>query len=155
MKAHIVRCPRCGAEVARYRQPALTVDVIIHPREAPGSVVLIRRRNPPLGWALPGGFVDEGESLERAAQREAKEETGLDLERLRQFRAYSEPERDPRRHTVTVVFSATGIGRAHAADDAQDLRIFPLGALPDDMAFDHRRILEDYIREALGSVVPS
>lgn len=155
MKANIVRCPRCGAEVVRYRQPALTVDVIIHPREAPGSVVLIRRRNPPLGWALPGGFVDDGESLERAAQREAKEETGLDLERLRQFRAYSDPERDPRRHTVTVVFSATGIGRAHAADDAQDLRIFPLVALPDDMAFDHRRILEDYIREALESVVPS
>lgn len=155
MKAHVVSCPRCGAEVLKYRQPALTVDVIIHPQEAPGSVVLIRRRNPPLGWALPGGFVDEGESLERAAQREAKEETGLDLEDLRQFRAYSEPDRDPRRHTVTVVFSATGIGRAQAADDAKDLRVFPLGALPQDMAFDHRRILEDYMQCALGSVVPS
>ncbi|WP_123289673.1 NUDIX domain-containing protein [Desulfosoma caldarium] len=139
----------------KYRQPALTVDVIIHPQDAPGRVVLIRRRNPPLGWALPGGFVDEGESLERAAQREAKEETGLDLEDLRQFRAYSEPNRDPRRHTVTVVFSATGIGRARAADDAQDLGIFSLEALPQDMAFDHRRILEDYMQWTLRSVVPS
>ena len=111
--------------------------------------MLIQRRYPPLGWALPGGFVEYGESLEQAARREAKEETGLDLEGLEQFRAYSDPDRDPRRHTVTVVFSAMGIGEARAADDAQSVRVFPLDALPEDVAFDHRRILQDYLRWSL------
>ncbi|MEJ5365625.1 MAG: NUDIX hydrolase [Desulfosoma sp.] len=155
MKAPVVSCPRCGAPVAVQRNPALTVDIIIHPVQNPASVVLIQRRHPPLGWALPGGFVDYGESLEQAARREAKEETGLDLTDLRQFRAYSDPARDPRQHTVTVVFSAQGSGQAHAADDARDLKIFPLNALPENMAFDHGRILKDYIRWSLEGILPS
>lgn len=155
MKPPVVSCPRCGAPVSLQRNPALAVDIIIHPAEEPTCVVLIQRRHPPLGWALPGGFVEYGESLEQAARREAKEETGLDLTELRQFRAYSDPTRDPRRHVVTVVFSALGSGKAHPADDAGDLKIFPLSALPDGLAFDHRTILEDYVRWSLKGVVLS
>lgn len=154
MKPPSISCPRCGAPVTTQRNPALTVDIIIHPEDVPRSVVLIQRLHPPLGWALPGGFVDYGESLEQAARREAKEETGLDLSALSQFRAYSDPTRDPRQHTVTVVFSAQGSGKARAADDARNLKIFPLSALPEDMAFDHRTILEDYVEwsaKGLGS----
>lgn len=139
---NIVPCPKCGSPVTVYRNPFLTVDIII---EIPGrGILLIERKNPPYGWALPGGFVDYGESLEDAARREAKEETGLYLEGLRQFRAYSDPERDPRHHTVTVVFTARGLGEPRAADDAKHLEIFPVGGLPDVMAFDHARILADY-----------
>lgn len=135
-------CPKCGTSVKVYRNPFLTVDVIIG---IPGrGIVLVERRNPPLGWALPGGFVDYGETLEMAAQREAKEETGLDVEDLAQFRAYSDPARDPRHHTVTVVFTGTGRGDPKAADDARNLRLFALENLPDDMAFDHGKILKDY-----------
>jgi len=155
VKPPVISCPRCGAPVAVQRNPALTVDIIIHPEQEPTSVILIERRHPPLGWALPGGFVDYGESLEQAARREAKEETGLDLTDLRQFRAYSDPARDPRQHTVTVVFSAQGSGRAHAADDARDLKVFPLNALPENMAFDHHRILKDYVRWSLEGILPS
>lgn len=154
MKPHVITCPKCGASIGPH-QPALAVDIIIHPEETPNGVVLIQRRYPPLGWALPGGFVDYGETLEQAARREAKEETGLDLVDVKQFRAYSEADRDPRRHTVSVVFSAIGIGKAHAADDARGVKVFPLGALPEDLAFDHRRILEDYLRWSLRSDAPS
>ncbi len=126
------------------RNPFLTVDLII---EIPGKgVVLIERLNPPHGWALPGGFVDYGESLEDAARREAREETGLELERLRQFRAYSDPARDPRHHTATVVFTALGVGLPKAADDAKNLNIFPVDGLPESLAFDHEIILKDYLR---------
>jgi ADP-ribose pyrophosphatase YjhB (NUDIX family) len=109
-----------------------------------GRIVLIERKNPPLGWALPGGFVDYGESLEAAARREAMEETGLELDELEQFGAYSAPDRDPRHHTVTVVFTATGRGAPKASDDARHLELFPLDDLPGDLAFDHGRILADY-----------
>ena len=139
-----IRCPQCGAAVAVVRNPFLTVDLII---EIPGKgVVLIERLNPPHGWALPGGFVDYGESLEDAARREAREETGLELERLRQFRAYSDPARDPRHHTATVVFTALGVGLPKAADDAKNLNIFPVDGLPESLAFDHEIILKDYLR---------
>lgn len=135
-------CPKCGTPVKVYRNPFLTVDIILWvPRQ---GIVLIERRNFPLGWALPGGFVDYGETLEMAALREAKEETGLDVENLAQFRAYSDPARDPRHHTVTVVFMGIGRGEPKAADDAKDLRVFPLESLPDELAFDHARILADY-----------
>lgn len=138
-----VLCPRCGASVAVVRNPFLTVDIII---EIPGrGIVLIERLNPPHGWALPGGFVDYGESLEDAARREAREETGLELEKLEQFRAYSDPERDPRHHTATVVFTAVGLGTPKAADDARHLAVFDIGALPNVLAFDHGLILSDYI----------
>ena len=141
-RAKGVRCPRCGELVRLYRNPLLTVDIII---EVPAKgIILIERKNPPFGWAIPGGFVDYGESLEAAALREAKEETGMDLAGLRQFRAYSDPKRDPRGHTVSVVFTAQGTGVPKAADDAKSLRIFPLEELPKDLAFDHALILSDY-----------
>lgn len=141
-----IRCPQCGTEIIPYRNPLLTVDIVI--RMGDDGIVLIRRKNPPHGWALPGGFVDYGESLEDAARREAGEETGLDLEDLRQFRAYSDPNRDPRHHTVTVVFTSVGTGTPTAADDASHLGIFPAGNLPRPLAFDHAKILEDYFQWA-------
>jgi len=137
-----VTCPGCGYPLKVYRNPILTVDIIIG---IPGmGIVLIERSNPPYGWAIPGGFVDYGESLEKAAEREAKEETGLDLDDLQQFRAYSSPDRDPRHHTVSVVFTAVGKGTPKASDDARSLKIFPAGDIPRPLAFDHEQILLDY-----------
>lgn len=106
------------------RNPYLTVDTLI---ETKGGIVLIRRKNPPHGWALPGGFVDYGESVEHAARREALEETGLAVSLVRQFHTYSEPDRDPRHHTVSVVFIATATGHPVGADDAAEARIFFTG----------------------------
>jgi len=124
--------------------PALTVDVII---ELPDDhVVLVQRRFPPIGWALFGGFVDVGESLEEAAVREAREETGLDVTLTAQLRAYSDPARDPRRHTVTVVFVGVAEGELQAGDDASDTKVCSLFALPAPLCFDHEQILQDYIR---------
>ena len=126
-----------------HRNPAPTVDIII---EVEGGLVLIERKNPPHGWAIPGGFVDYGESLEDAAVREAKEETSLDVELLEQFSAYSDPARDPRLHTISTVFLARAAGRPVAADDAKRAEIFPAEALPAPLCFDHARILGDYRR---------
>lgn len=123
------------------RNPIPTVDIII---EYNGGIVLIKRKNPPEGWALPGGFVDYGESIESAAVREAKEETGLDVELLRQFHTYSDPKRDPRHHTITTVFIAKAKGRAVAGDDAKAIGIFNKDTMPEQIAFDHRDILNDY-----------
>jgi 8-oxo-dGTP diphosphatase len=137
-----VKCPKCGVGVKIYRNPFLTVDIII---EIHGKgIILIERKNSPYGWALPGGFVDYGESLEAAALREAREETGLDVLDLKQFHAYSDPGRDPRHHTVSVVFTGMGKGTPRAADDAANIDIFPLVDLPDNLAFDHALILSDY-----------
>ncbi len=127
-----------------YKNPYPTVDLII---EIEDGIVLIRRKNRPFGWALPGGFVDYGESLEDAAVREAKEETGLDVRLVRQLHSYSEPDRDERFHTITTVFIATTEGVPKAADDAADVGIFRRDELPDDIAFDHRDILSDYFEE--------
>jgi len=143
VEAPFIPCPQCGAPVTRQRNPSLAVDIIIL---VEGRVVLIERRNPPLGWALPGGFVDYGESLEQAAVREAAEETCLELMEVRQFRAYSDPDRDPRGHVVSVVFSAVGRGTPRAADDARKIKLFSPQALPSVLAFDHARILADYFR---------
>lgn len=137
-----IYCPACGTAVRTYRNPFLTVDIII--RMGDGGIVLIERKNPPFGWALPGGFVDYGESLETAARREAFEETGLRLKDLRQFGAYSDPARDPRHHTVSVVFTAVGVGEPRAADDARNLAVFSAESVPAVLAFDHDRILCDY-----------
>jgi len=136
-----LNCPACGATVKSYLNPFLTVDVIIGDGNL---VVLIERRNPPTGWALPGGFVDYGESLEAAAIREAREETGLELAGLQQFGAYSDPARDPRQHSISVVFTSRGIGTLRAGDDASSVRWFPLTALPTPLCFDHAQILADY-----------
>ena len=124
-----------------HRSPFLTVDAII---ETAGGIVLIKRKNPPPGWAIPGGFVDYGETLEEAAVREAQEETGLDIKLVRQLHTYSDPGRDPRHHTVSTIFIATASGIPVAADDAKEAGIFTKDNLPDEIAFDHKRILEDY-----------
>ena len=137
-------CPQCGYRSRRYRNPIPTVDIII---ELPDQgLVLIERGNPPWGWALPGGFVDYGESLEDAAHREAREETGLEVELLGQFHTYSDPDRDPRQHTITTVYVAKAQGVPKAADDARALAVFTPDNLPGVLAFDHARILADYLQ---------
>jgi 8-oxo-dGTP diphosphatase len=120
-------------------------DIIIQLDGDPRRIVLVRRRNPPHGWALPGGFVDVGETLESAAAREALEETGLAVEIDRQFHAYSEPGRDPRGHTVAMVFIGRARGRPQGGDDAAEARAFRPEEFPGDIVFDHREILEDYL----------
>jgi ADP-ribose pyrophosphatase YjhB (NUDIX family) len=130
-------------ESMKHRNPIPTVDIII---EIAGKIVLIKRKNPPHGWALPGGFLDYGESAENAARREAKEETGLDVVNLKQFHTYSDPNRDPRHHTMSVVFVAQGSGQPEASDDAAEIGLFDKNTLPEQLAFDHRRILDDYYR---------
>jgi ADP-ribose pyrophosphatase YjhB (NUDIX family) len=129
--------------VSTYRNPFPTVDIIIELEG--GGIILIRRANPPHGWALPGGFVDYGESLEEAARREALEETSLGVELLGQLGAYSEPGRDPRHHTISVVFVAGAReGVPKAADDAREVGVFTEETLPFPLAFDHAQILADY-----------
>jgi 8-oxo-dGTP diphosphatase len=123
------------------RTPGLAVDAIVE--VAGKGVVLVERKFPPPGWALPGGFVEYGESVEEAVRREVLEETGLTLIDPRQFHVYSEPGRDPRRHMASVVFVATAEGEPRGGDDARQARIFPWHALP-SLAFDHDRILDDY-----------
>lgn len=141
MSFDTLTCPSCGAPVRQYRNPFPTVDIII---EIDGGFVLIERRNPPFGWALPGGFVDYGESLEEAAIREAREETSLEVSDLRLLGCYSDPSRDTRMHTISTVFIAKGFGQARAADDAVNLAIYGIGELPERLCFDHARILADY-----------
>lgn len=128
--------------MSEYRNPTPTVDVII---EVDGGIVLIERKNAPHGWALPGGFVDEGESVGAAAAREALEETGLEVSLTEQFFCYSDPARDPRKHTISVVYLASAAGRPAAADDAAQAGVFPLDQLPSPLAFDHGQIIADYV----------
>jgi len=135
-------CPNCNSPVRAYRNPVPTVDIII---EVPGGIVLIYRRNAPLGWALPGGFVDYGETLEQAAIREAHEETSLEIDTLRLLGCYSDPARDSRLHTISTIYVAAGHGTPTAADDAAEIAIFPLDSLPQDLCFDHGAILADYV----------
>ncbi len=125
----------------KHRNPLPTVDIII---ECDGKIVMIKRRNNPLGWALPGGFVDYGESLEYAAVREAKEETGLDVNLVKQFHTYSEPNRDPRSHTISTVYIAEAKGAPMAGDDAERAVLFSRDSLPEPIVFDHKKILDDY-----------
>lgn len=127
-----------------YRNPKPTVDVLIELEGRPGTVVLIRRGHEPLGWALPGGFVDEGEWLADAAAREAKEETGLDVTVTDLFHAYSDPARDPRQHTVSTVFLATARGEPVGGDDAAEAAVVTEDTLPAPICFDHGTILADY-----------
>jgi 8-oxo-dGTP diphosphatase len=128
-----------------YQNPTPTVDVLIELDGRPGTVVLIERRNEPRGWAIPGGFVDRGEFLADAAVREAREETGLEVELTALFHCYSDPARDARQHTVSTVFTARAAGEPAGADDAAEARVFPLDALPSPIVFDHALILADYI----------
>ena len=138
-----MQCNQCGASIPVYRNPTPTVDIII---ELADGIVLIERKNPPHGWALPGGFVDYGESYEEAGVREAKEETGLDVTLLRQFHTYSNPERDQRQHTASTVFIATAVGIPKGLDDALQAQIFSRANLP-ELVFDHALILDDYFNK--------
>ena len=135
-------CPHCGSFVYRYKNPIPTVDIIIELDG--GGIILIKRAKEPFGWAIPGGFVDYGESLEDAARREAWEETSLKIELLGQLGAYSAPDRDPRHHTISVVFLARARGRPEARDDALEVGVFTKEDLPSPLAFDHAQILADY-----------
>ena len=139
-------CPNCGEKIEKYRNPFPTVDIIIEIKEDVifRGIVLILRKNIPKKWAIPGGFVDYGESLEDAAVREAKEETCLEVKKLKQFKVYSMPDRDPRKHTVSNVFIAEAEGVPVAADDAGKAEIFNENNIPEDIAFDHKEILKDY-----------
>lgn len=128
--------------------PLLTVDTIIQLVDRPGRpIVLIERLNPPHGWALPGGFVDVGETLEQAAVREAREETCLEVSLTGLLGCYSAPDRDPRGHTVSAVYLAEATGTPQAADDAKTVGVFTTDALPRELAFDHAEILADYLQQ--------
>jgi len=135
-----MKCPHCNRAIEQPRNPIPTVDIII---EVNNKIVLIKRKNPPFGWALPGGFVDYGESYEDAAVREAFEETGLQLKKITQFHTYSDPGRDARMHTASTVFIGCSDRLPIAGDDAAEAALFGRDELP-EMAFDHGRILEDY-----------
>jgi len=143
-------CPHCGSEIENYRNPTPTIDIIIE--VTGGKIILIKRKNDPVGWAIPGGFVDYGESLEDAAIREAKEETSLDVTLVEQMHTYSRPDRDPRQHTVSTVFIAKGKGVPQAADDAAQIGIFTEDNLPDPIMFDHKKILSDYFKRSKNSI---
>lgn len=139
-----IACKQCGTSIAMYKNPVPTVDVLI---AQPGDgIVLVRRRNEPRGWALPGGFVDYGESVEAAALREAREETGLDVTLHELLGVYSRPDRDPRQHTISTVFIATteAAGHIQGGDDAAEARFFPLDSLP-ALVFDHAEIVHDFV----------
>lgn len=128
-----------------YRNPTPTVDIIVELQDRPHRpIVLIERKNEPFGWAIPGGFVDYGETVETAAKREALEEISLGVQLIEQFCVYSDPQRDHRQHTISVVFIATATGEPKAADDAKKVGIFQPWELPKNLCFDHGRILQDY-----------
>ena len=128
------------------KTPALTTDIIIELKDRPDvPIVLIRRKNPPHGWALPGGFVDVGESVEHAAVREAEEETALRVTLKLLLGCYSDPRRDPRSHTASAVYIAEAVGEPRAQDDAAGVAIFNPEGLPSPLVFDHAQILRDYL----------
>lgn len=132
----------------KFKNPIPTVDIIIemeHSGRQP-EIVLIKRKNPPYGWALPGGFVEYNESLEQAAKREAKEETSLDIQIVSQMFTYSDPMRDPRFHTITTVYIARANGTPEANDDAAEIGVFSREKIDFPLAFDHAKILEDYFQ---------
>ncbi len=137
----MIICPSCGKRMKVYKNPVPTVDIII---EIGKEIVLIERKNSPYGWAIPGGFVDYGESVECAAVREAKEETSLDVELVTLLGVYSEPDRDPRFHTISTVFVASSNGSPKANDDAKSIGLFNQMRIPEKMAFDHLKIVSDY-----------
>ena len=128
--------------MTKYRNPIPTVDIIIELENQ--GIILIERKNPPYGWAIPGGYVNYGEPFDDAAVREAKEETSLKVKLLRQFHTYSDPDRDPRQHNTTTVFIAKAEGEPVASSDAIGIGIFTASNLPDNLCFDHRQILLDY-----------
>ncbi len=136
-----VRCPDCGSNIRKYANPYPTVDIII---QVDRRVVLVKRKNPPHGWAIPGGFVDYGESVEHAAVREAYEETGMTVVLQGLLGVYSAPERDRRMHTISTVFVAGAAGTPSAGDDAAEAGLFTLDSIPAPLAFDHSIIMRHY-----------
>ncbi|MFH0810431.1 MAG: NUDIX hydrolase [Pseudomonadota bacterium] len=146
--------PGREAPLQRNKHPLPTVDIII---ETPGGIVLVKRLYPPEGWAIPGGFVEYGESAEAAARREAHEETSLSVTLLGQMGTYSDPRRDSRVHTISTVFVATATGNPQAGSDAGSCGVFTEGALPQPLAFDHARILTDYfaMKRAGRTLIPA
>lgn len=141
----------------KFRNPVPTVDIIIETKNERGEegIVLIKRKNPPYGWALPGGFVDYGESLEKAALREAREETSLSVDLKFQMHTYSEPRRDPRLHTISTTYVAAAKGKPRARDDARDIGIFTQKEINFPLAFDHQEILRDYFKiKESGKKIP-
>jgi len=141
-------------DAAVYRNPKPTVDLVIELADAPGQIVVIVRKNVPQGLALPGGFVDEGEWVADAAVREAKEETGLDVELVELFHVYSDPARDPRQHTMSTVFLARAAGRPVGGDDAASCIVCPPDAIPGPLVFDHATIIADYLAYKRRGVRP-
>ncbi|HXC93342.1 MAG TPA: NUDIX hydrolase [Geobacteraceae bacterium] len=139
-----ITCPSCGFRIKDYKNPLPTVDIII---EINDGIVLVERGNEPKGWALPGGFVDYGETLEDAAIREALEETSLSITELRLHGCYSDPTRDPRRHTISIVFVAKGEGIPKAGDDAATIAVFRKDEVPAGLCFDHDRIVKEYLEK--------
>lgn len=139
---------------AGFKNPTPTVDLVIELDDAPGMIVLVVRRNEPRGLALPGGFVDQGEWVADAAVREAKEETGLDVELTELFHVYSDPGRDARQHTISVVFLARAAGRPVGGDDAADCVVCAPDALPQPLVFDHATIIADYLAYRRRGVRP-
>jgi 8-oxo-dGTP diphosphatase len=129
--------------MAAFSNPTPTVDCIVE--LSGGRIVLVKRKNPPLGWALPGGFVDRGEALHDACVREVKEETGLEVTMLEQFFTYSDPARDPRQHTLSTVYLGRAEGEPVGGDDAAEARGFTPDALPAPLCFDHGTIVADYL----------
>jgi len=144
-----IKCTECGGTIRIYANPFPTVDIIINVEKK--GIVLIKRKNPPHGWAIPGGFVDYGESVENAAKREALEETGLDVTLQGILGVYSDPERDSRMHTISTVFVATAMGMPHAGDDAAEAQIFAVDQLPSPLCFDHHLIMQHYLEWTRGS----
>jgi 8-oxo-dGTP diphosphatase len=143
-------CPACGTKVKDYKNPLPTVDVII---ELADGIVLIERKNEPYGWAIPGGFVDYGETLESAALRESLEETSLAVTNLRLLGCYSDPARDKRSHNISTVYVAKGAGTPKAGDDAAGLAVFPVDSLPQPLCFDHAKILSDYLKRKQAGLI--
>ena len=141
---HPVICPHCGQSYSCYRNPTPTADVIIYDQKQ--GIVIIKRQNKPLGYALPGGFVEEGETAETCAKREMLEETGLEVELLGLLGVYSHPKRDPRQHTLTCVFVGTPKDslKLSAGDDAAEAKFYPLDHLPSPLVFDHEKILAHF-----------
>lgn len=140
-----IKCPKCGYEIKTYANPIPTVDIIIE-LDNTQKIILIKRKNPPLGYAIPGGFVDYKETVEDAAIREAFEETNLNVKLKYLLGVYSDPRRDPRNHTISTVFVATAKGEPKAGDDATGIVIVDPQKITFPLCFDHEKIIADYLR---------
>ena len=140
--------------MSKHKNPAPTVDVLIELVDRPGELVFIERAHDPIGLALPGGFVDEGEWAADAAVREMKEETGLDVELVELFHVYSDPSRDHRRHTMSVVYIGRASGQPIGGDDAARAIVCNPDSLPQPLVFDHALIVADYLAYKRRGVRP-